>query len=153
MNANLYEKTYVSVKNAVHDTEYLGAVVEFLRKQSEPVTCATIGEAVFGDQYHSYYMGKSCQGMMGQMLRHLRQGGFIKMEERKCDPIEIEVEEYIVPKDENGEPPMLTVHDEQGREFRIDNPNYNRMDAWQRGYWGKVKKTVTRTIKTYIWVA
>ena len=86
MNANIYEKTYVSVKNAVHDTQHLDAVVEFLRKQSEPVTCTAIGEAVFGDQYHSYYMGKSCQGRMGQMLRHLRRGGFLKMEDARESP-------------------------------------------------------------------
>lgn len=151
MNANLYEKTYVSVKNAVNDTEHLDAVVEFLRKQSEPVTCAAIGEAVFGDQYHSYYMGKSCQGRMGQMLRHLRQGGFIKMEERKGDPIEIEVEDFILDNDTSGEPPMILVHDDKGREYVINNPNYAA--PRRRGHWGMVKKTVTPTIKTYIWVA
>ena len=150
MNANIYEKTYVSVKNAVHDTQHLDAVVEFLRKQSEPVTCAAIGEAVFGDQYHSYYMGKSCQGMMGQMLKHLREGGFIKMEERKGDPIEIEVEDYIRDDDNSGEPPRITVYDKQGREYDIPNPRYVPCG---RGYWGMVKKTVTPTIKTYIWVA
>ena len=42
MKVTDYEKTYVSVTNAVHDTKHLDAVVEFLRKQSEPVTCATI---------------------------------------------------------------------------------------------------------------
>jgi hypothetical protein len=152
MNANIYEKTYVSVKNAVHDTQHLDAVVEFLRKQSEPVTCATIGEAVFGDQYHSYYMGKSCQGMMGQMLRHLRQGGFIKMEERKGDTIEIEVEGWISEPDVNGESPTIIVHDDKGREYTIKNPNYGG-DWHRRGHWGMVKKTVTPTIKTYIWVA
>lgn len=153
MKVTDYEKTYVSVTNAVNDTQHLDAVVKFLRGQSEPVTCATIGEAVFGDKYHSYYMGKSCKGMMGQMLRHLRKGGFIKMEERKGDPIEIEIDGYIVPEDESDEPPMLTVHDERGREFRINNPNYNPMNTWRRGYWGRVKKTVIPTTKVYTWVA
>lgn len=151
MKVTDYEKTYVSVKNAVDDTQHLDAVVEFLRKQSEPVTCATIGEAVFGDQYHSYYMGKSCQGMMGQMLRHLRQGGFIKMGQHKGDPIEIEVEDFILDNDTNGEPPRITVYDKQGREYDIPNPNY--VAPRRRGHWGMVKKTVTPTIKTYIWVA
>lgn len=152
MKVTDYEKTYVSVTNAVNDTERLDAVVEFLRKQSEPVTCTAIGEAVFGDQYHSYYMGKSCQGRMGQMLRHLRRGGFIKMEERKGDPIEIEVEDWISDPDVHGEPPMITVHDDKGREYTISNPNYG--GGWhRRGHWGVVKKTITPTIKTYIWVA
>jgi len=147
-----YEKTYVSVTNAVNDTEHLEATVEFLRKQSEPVTCATIGEAVFGDKYHDYYWGKCCQSRMGQMLRHLRRGGFIKMEERKGDPIEIEVEGWISEPDVHGEPPTITVHDDKGREYIIKNPNYGG-DWHRRGYWGMVKKTITPTIKTYTWVA
>ncbi len=153
MKVTEYEKTYVSVKNAISATKYVEAVVEFLRKQTAPATCTEIGKGVFGDVYSRSCMSKSYAAQMGQVLRHLRKGGFIKVEERKGDPIEIEIEEYIVPEDENGEPPMLTVHDEQGREFRIDNPNYNRMDAWRRGHWGRVKKTVIPTIKTYIWVA
>lgn len=151
MKANDYEKTYSSVTNAVKHTKYLDAVVDFLRKQSEPVTCATIGKAVFGNQYHSCYMGKSCQGMMGQMLRHLRQGGFIRVEERKGDPIEIEDVELIPVNDANNEPPQITVYDEQGRKYMISNPNY--VPSYSQGHWGVVKKTITPTIKTYIWVA
>lgn len=151
MKVNDYEKTYSSVTNAVKNTKYLDAVVDFLRKQSEPVTCATIGKAVFGNQYSSCYMGKSCQGMMGQMLRHLRQGGFIRVEERKGDPIEIEDVELIPVNDANNEPPQITVYDEQGRKYVISNPNY--VPSYSQGHWGVVKKTITPTIKTYIWVA
>lgn len=151
MKVNDYEKTYSSVTNAVKNTKYLDAVVDFLRKQSEPVTCATIGKAVFGNQYYSSYMGKSCQGMMGQMLRHLRQGGFIRVEERKGDPIEIEDVELIPVNDANNEPPQITVYDEQGRKYVISNPNY--VPSYSQGHWGVVKKTITPTIKTYIWVA
>lgn len=151
MKVNDYEKTYSSVTNAVKNTKYLDAVVDFLRKQSEPVTCATIGKAVFGNQYYSSYMGKSCQGMMGQMLRHLRQGGFIRVEERKGDPIEIEDIELIPVNDANNEPPQITVYDEQGRKYVISNPNY--VPSYSQGHWGVVKKTITPTIKTYIWVA
>jgi hypothetical protein len=46
---------------------------------------------------------------------------------------------------------MLTVHDDKGREYRIDNPNYKPFFC--DGYWGKVKKSIPRTVKTYIWVA
>lgn len=151
MKVNDYEKTYSSVTNAVKNTKYLDAVIDFLRKQSEPVTCATIGKAVFGNQYHSCYMGKSCQGMMGQMLRHLRQGGFIRVEERKGDPIEIEDVELIPVNDANNEPPQITVYDEQGRKYVISNPNY--VPSYSQGHWGVVKKTIIPTIKTYIWVA
>ena len=54
MKVTDYEKTYKSVTNAVKDTQYLDAVIEFLRKQTEPVTCATIGKAVFGDKYSTW---------------------------------------------------------------------------------------------------
>ena len=151
MKVNDYEKTYSSVTNAVKNTKYLDAVVDFLRKQSEPVTCATVGKAVFGNQYSSCYMGKSCQGMMGQMLRHLRQGGFIRVEERKGDPIETEVDEFILDSDDNNEPPQITVYDEKGRKYIISNPNY--FPRRNCGHWGVVKKIITPTIKTYIWVA
>lgn len=153
MKVTEYEKTYASVSNAVNDVRHVEAVVEFLRKQTAPVTCAEIGNAVFGGVYSHSYMSKSYAAQMGQVLRHLRKGGFIKVEERKGDPIEIEVEEYIYDNDDNGEPPMITVHDDKGREYRIQNPNYSGHWTRGHGHWGKVKKTVTPTIKTYLWVA
>ena len=153
MKVTEYEKTYTSVSNAVNDVCHVEAVVEFLRKQTAPVTCAEIGNAVFGGVYSRSYMSKSYAAQMGQVLRHLRKGGFIKVEERKGDPIEIEVEEYIYDNDDNGELPMITVHDDKGREYRIQNPNYSGHWSRGHGHWGKVKKTVTPTIKTYLWVA
>ena len=152
MKVTEYEKTYVSVYNAVNDTRHVQAVVDFLREQSKPVTCGEVGKAVFGDVYSHSYMSKSYAAQMGQILRHLRKGGFIKMEERKGDPIEIEVEDWISDPDVHGEPPMITVHDDKGREYTISNPNYG--GGWhRRSHWGVVKKTITPTIKTYIWVA
>lgn len=149
MNVTDYEKTYLSVKNAVDDTQHLGAVVEFLRKQSEPVTCATIGEAVFGDQYHSYYMGKSCQGMMGQMLRHLRQGGFIKVDLIDGAPVEVSSWEWV---DAVGAPPSkIKVHDEDGNEYLIANPKYDY--RCHGGNYEEVKKTIIPKVKVYLWVA
>ena len=153
MKVTEYEKTYVSVSNAVNDVRHVEAVVEFLRKQTAPVTCTEIGNAVFGGVYSRSYMSKSYAAQMGQVLRHLRKGGFIKVEERKGDPIEIEVEEYIYDNDGNGELPMITVHDDKGREYRIQNPNYSGHWSRGHGHWGKAKKTVTPTIKTYLWVA
>ena len=88
---------------------------------------------------------------MGQILRHLRKGGFIKIEERKGDPIEIEVAEYVN-RDENGNPATIKVHDDEGNEYEIPNPKY-RPSYWNNGRFEKVKKTVTPTIKTYLWVA
>lgn len=145
MKVTDYEKTYKSVSNAVKDTQYLDAVVDFLRMQSEPLTCADIGEAIFGNKYST---DRCYPSRMGQMLGHLRVGGFVKVEEHKGDPIEIEVGDWIYESDTNKEPPRITVHDDKGREYTMQNPNY-------KGYrhWGMVKKTITPTIKTYIWIA
>lgn len=150
MKVTEYEKTYVSVYNAVNDTRHVQAVVDFLREQSKPVTCGEVGKAVFGDVYSHSYMSKSYAAQMGQILRHLREGGFIKIEERKGDPIEIEVEEYVR-RDENGNPAVIKVHDDEGNEYEIPNPKYRA--SYRNGRWEKVKKTVTPTIKTYLWVA
>ena len=147
MIVNEYEKTYVSVQKALWAIESLDAVVEFLRKQTSPVTCGDIGKSVFGEAYSKY---KTYPVRMGKILSHLRQGNFIKMEKREGPPIEIEVTEFIR-TDKNEEPPMLTVHDEKGREFRINNPNYT--PYFRGGYWGRVKKSIPSTVKTYIWVA
>lgn len=149
MNANLYEKTYVSVKNAVHDTEYLDRLVNILRSNREPMTCADLGHRVFGDQYHSYYMGKSCQSRMGQMLRHLRQGGFIKVDLIDGAPVEISSWEWV---DAVGTPPAkIKVHDEDGNEYLIANPKYDY--RCHGGNYEEVKKTIIPKVKTYLWVA
>ena len=149
MNANLYEKTYVSVTNAVHDTEYLDRLVNILRSNREPMTCADLGHRVFGDQYHSYYMGKSCQGRMGQMLRHLRQGGFIKVDLIDGAPVEVSSWEWV---DAVGAPPSkIKVHDEDGNEYLIANPKYDY--RCHGGNYEEVKKTIIPKVKTYLWVA
>ena len=70
------------------------------------------------------------------------------MEERKGDPIEIEVGDWIYESDINKEPPRIIVHDDKGREYTMQNPNYK-----DYCHWGMVKKTITPTIKTYIWIA
>lgn len=149
MKVTDYEKTYKSVSNAVKDTQYLDAVVDFLRMQSEPLTCADIGEAIFGNKYST---DRCYPSRMGQMLHHLRVGGFVKVEEHKGDPIEVEVDGWIPEPNTYKEPPRITVHDDKGREFTINNPYYFG-DYPRRGHWGRVKKTITPTIKTYIWIA
>lgn len=151
MKVTEYEKTYTSVKDALNATQHLATVVEFLRQQNAPVTCKEIGRAVFGGAYDHSFLSKSYSAQMGQILRHLRKGGFIKIEERKGDPIEIEVAEYVN-RDENGNPATIKVHDDEGNEYEIPNPKY-RPSYWNNGRFEKVKKTVTPTIKTYLWVA
>lgn len=150
MKVTEYEKTYTSVKDALDATQHLATVVEFLRQQGAPVTCKEVGKAVFGGAYDHSFLSKSYAAQMGQILRHLCKGGFIKIEERKGDPIEIEVEEYVR-RDENGNPAVIKVHDDEGNEYEIPNPKYRV--SYRNGRWEKVKKTVTPTVKTYLWVA
>ena len=148
MTANIYEKTYVSVKNAVHDTEYLDRLVSILRSNREPMTCADLGHRVFGNRYGSEYMGKSLSGRMGQMLRHLRQSGFIKVDEIDGAPVEVPSWEWV---DAVGAPPSkIKVHDDEGNEYWITNPKYD----YRRhgGEYKEVKKTIIPKIKTYLWV-
>lgn len=151
MIANTYEKTYVSVKNAVHDTEYLDKLVSILRSNREPMTCADLGYRVFGDRYGSEYMGKCLSARMGQMLKHLRQGGFIKINLIEGTPVTITHMGYIEPKGADAEPEFIRVHDDKGREYNMPNPNYR--PAWARGTWGEVTETITPKVKTYVWVA
>lgn len=80
-----FEDTYTSVYYAKKHTEKLAAVVEFLSKQTEAVTCKEIGTAIFGE----FYRYRSNIGQIVQILKHLRNGGFLAVEERDGDPIEV----------------------------------------------------------------
>lgn len=148
MNANIYEKTYVSVKNGLADTEYLDRLVNILRDCHEPMTCAFLGYHVFGDRYNSEYMGKSLSARMGQMLRHLRQGGFIRVGLIDGEPVEVSSWEWV---DAVGAPPSkIKVHDEDGNEYLIANPKYDY--RCHGGNYEEVKKTIIPKIKTYLWI-
>lgn len=145
-----FEDTYSCVNAAKADIEKLAAVVDFLRAQTAPITCREIGMAIFGNDYIQGYHKRSLSCRMGQMLHHLHKGGFIKVEEVKGEPMEIEVEEYVR-KDDKGNRPKLLVHDDEGNSYIIDNPNYRYGRSY--GNWEKVKKTITPTYKVYSWVA
>ena len=149
MTTNIYEKTYVSVKNGLADTEYLNRLVEIMRSNREPMTCADLGYRVFGNRYGSDYMGKSLSARMGQMLRHLRQGGFIKTDLIDGAPVEVSSWEWV---DAVGAPPSkIRVHDEDGNEYWIANPKYDY--RCHGGNYEEVKKTIIPKVKTYLWVA
>lgn len=150
MKIENYEKTYTSVATALKHTEHLDRVVAILRKQTTPITCKDLGTLVFGEKYNKGYTRNSLHGTMGQMLRHLKNGGFIKVEELKGDPIEIEDEGWIPDPDDNGELARITVKDERGRTFTIDNPYFE--GKYRQGHWGKIKKMVTPTTKIYTWI-
>lgn len=149
MTANIYEKTYVSVKNGLADTEYLDRLVSILRSNREPMTCSDLGHRVFGERYCHEYTNKSLSARMGQMLRHLRQGGFIKIDTIDGTPIEVSSWEWVDAAD--APPSKIKVHDDDGNEYWIANPKYD----YRRhgGNYEEVKKTIIPKVKVYLWVA
>jgi hypothetical protein len=146
-----FEDLYSCVLTAKADTEKLAAVVDFLSKQTEPLTCKEIGVAIFGEVYANSYKSRSYSAQMGQILKHLRQGGFIAVEERIGEPMTIEVMDWIA-QDSAGVPLTITVHDDEGNTYQMPNPKANQRDC-RHGYWGPVKKTVIPKTKVYKWVA
>lgn len=138
-----YEDTYVSVQQARWDVIDLGLVMEVLSKASAPMSCRDIGFAIWGV---GYLDNRRRAAHMGQMLKHLRQGKFIRMEEVDGEPVEVEYEEYIRTDDE-GNPATIRVHDDAGNEYQMLNPKYR--PSYGSGKWQKIKKTVTPRIKVY----
>lgn len=137
-----YENTYVSVQKARWDVVDLESVMEILSKASEPMTCRDIGFAIWGVGYLDNHRRAA---HMGQMLKHLRQGGFIRVEEVNGEPIEVKYEKYSS-VDEEGNTRYITVHDDAGNKYQMPNPNYS---GYSHGCWTKVKKIITPVIKVY----
>ena len=138
-----YENTYVSVQKARWDVLYLDRVMEVLSKASAPLSCHDIGFAIWGVDYLGH---RHRAAHMGQMLKHLRQGGFIRVEKIAGEPMEIEVEEYQRECDENGNPRYIKVHDDEGNTYDMPNPKFN---GYSCGKWVKIKRTVIPTTKVY----
>ena len=148
ITANTYERTYVCVKNSLNATRKLDEVVEFLQSVARPVTCQEIGLFVWGDAYKDIRMKNSYSAQLGQMLKHLRQGGFIKVNYIDGAPVEVISYEYV--ESQNAPPRKLRVHDDEGNEYFIDNPKWDR--SKHRGHFEDVKKTIIPKIKVYYWV-
>ena len=148
ITANDYERTYVCVKNSLNATRQLDRVVEFLQSIPRPVTCREIGLFVWGDAYRDIRTMNSYSAQLGQMLRHLRQGGFIKIGEIDGAPVEVSSWEWVDAPD--APPSKIKVHDDEGNEYWIANPKYD----YRRhgGSYKEVKKTIIPKIKTYLWV-
>ena len=151
ITANVYERTYCCVSDSLNATRHLDKVVEFLQSMARPVTCQEIGLFVWGNSYKDFHLKNSYSAQLGQMLRHLRKGGFVKVDLVDGTPITITHMGYIEPKDADAEPEFIKVHDDKGREYDMPNPNYR--PAWARGTWGEVTETITPKIKTYVWAA
>ena len=149
MVVNDYEKTYASVYDAVNHTKNLMDVVDFLRQQTKPVTCAEIGKAVFGEEaYTNSRLSRSYSTSMGQMLRHLRKGGFIKIDTIDGTPMQISSWEWVASVD--APPSQIKVHDDEGNEYWIPNPKYDYCSYG--GDYKEVEKTIIPKVKVYYWV-
>ena len=148
MKTNCFEDTYVSVNKARNDVERLDDVILALEDADKPLTCRDIGLKIWGADYLD---NRRLAARMGQMLRHLLQGGFIRWDEIKGEPFEVEYEEWVnnVLPDENGNLPTLKVHDDAGNEYTIPNPKYRGRLYYNGGHFEKVKKTIIPRTKVY----
>lgn len=138
-----YENTYVSVQKARWDVLYLDRVMEVLSKASAPLSCHDIGFAIWGVDYLGH---RRRAAHMGQMLKHLRQGGFIRVEKIAGEPVEVEYDEYQGEYDDEDNPRYIKVHDDEGNTYNMPNPKYR---GYYCGKWVKIKRTVIPTIKVY----
>ena len=150
MTTTKFEDTYSCVLTAKATTKKLAAVVGFLSLQTEPLTCKEIGLHVFGKAYTDSYKSRSYSAQMGQILKHLWQGGFIAVEERIGEPMTIEVMAWVR-VDDAGVPLTITVHDDEGNTYQIPNPKANQQGTGY-GCWKPVKKTIIPKTKVYKWV-
>ena len=146
--ANVYESTYRCVSDSLKATRHLDEVIEFLQSIARPVTCQEIGRFVWGEAYKDSRVKKSYSAQLGQMLRHLYKGGFVKVNYIDGTPVETLSYEYVEPQ--NAPPRKLRVHDDEGNEYFIKNPKWD----WSkhRGHFEDVKKTIIPKIKVYYWV-
>ena len=150
MKVSKYEETYVSVKEAMSNTEYLDSVVEFLKAHKEPVTAKEIGLAVFGVDYTSSWKSDSYRSRLGQMLCHLREGKFIQRIKVDDNPIEI-TDTIYVRCDDSGRLATIRVHDDEGNSYDMPNPNFNPRHCYG-GKWVEVKKKVYPHHNEWLWI-
>lgn len=147
MTTNYYEETYATVKKAKRYTADLERVINVLSQTYKPMTCKEIGLAVFGETYKgSHYLSSHT----AQMLRHLRKGGFVRSQEIKGEPFEIETQEWVIDLDKNGYTRYIRVHDDEGNTYEMLNPKYDLYGY--KGGFKTVKKTVVPTTTVYVLV-
>lgn len=139
-----YENTYASVAKACRHTADLEKVIEVLSKASKAMTCRDIGLAIWGADYLD---NRRYSAHMGQMLKHLRQGKFIRWVEINGEPVEVEYDEYQRDVDDEGNTYYITVRDDEGNKYQMHNPKWR--GGYSGGRWVKVKKTVIPRIKVY----
>ena len=147
MITDKYEDTYISVKKACEDVKNLDDVILVLEDATAPMSCREIGLKVWGP---AYLNNRRLSSKMGQILKHLRWSGDLRIEKIAGEPVEIEYEEYQRECDDEGNPRFIKVHDDEGNTYDMPNPKYR---GYRCGRWIKVKRTVIPTTKVYSLVA
>lgn len=150
MKFSKYERAFGCVQSAeISCAKYVDEVVEVLRKATAPMSCAEIGEQVFGKkEYHRAELCKSYSAKIGTVLTRLVNGGYVDTDERKGIPHSFTVqEEYWV--DANDEPEYIAITDCFGRKYKVENPYFK---GYKRVKMQPVTKLVYKNIRTYIWI-
>lgn len=143
MITDKYEDTYISVKKACEDVKNLDDVIFVLEDATAPMSCREIGLKVWGP---AYLNNRRLSSKMGQILKHLRWSGNLRIEKVAGEPVEVEYDEYGGEFDDEGNPRYIKVHDDEGNTYNMPNPKYH---GYYCGRWVKVKKTIIPTTKVY----
>lgn len=159
MNVTQYEHLIPSVATAEITSDKMNEVVAFI-KENPGTTCKEIGLYLYGkayeyrpDLYRDSAHNRVAIGYashLGHILAVLCDKGYaIRKNEKTSEPV-VDREGNIIFSEHwvlasNDEPLMITVTDEQGRRFQIDNP-------WRLGSkMVKEKKPLFKTITRFYW--
>ena len=80
-------------------------------------------------------------------MKHLFEGGFVGRKLIDGEPIETTHRDWME-VDANNEPRYITVHDDKGRSYEINNPRFKYYDRYIPI---EKKETITPKIKVYFW--
>lgn len=162
MEATIYEKSYWCVETAERATRNVMAVVDFLKRQTKPVTCQEIGKALFGDEYkwtpdpygrsgNRNFVYLKHVSDLGHILSHLFDKGCIIRTKEHTDEVVIGAdgkpltcEKWIAGEPE---PRYIDVWDAKGKKYNIQNPK------WRFGGTGHYEEVpIHKSVVTYSWV-
>lgn len=157
-----YDEIFVSANKAQKTINKTEIVLDILRHAKKPMTCKEIGTAIMGKEYsatkerkfplgkYEYtYHGRSHEArswtsFIGRVLTILTKKGIVEAKEIDGEPITVEREDWISNPD--APPEKITVHDAEGNEYQMPNPQYDYKKVCS---WGIVKQTITPKIRVY----
>ena len=155
MQFSQYEETFTNVSEVKRSgAKYADQVANIVRNAKDGITCKEIGKAIWGDKYLSSWHARSYATQLGHVLSNLTYGHFVKFEKvNDGDPIPYEDSAWVwdEPESPKEEPRKLHVHDDFGREFWVENPNYYRKPMRQ-GHYETVTKYIQPKVKVWYWI-